>query len=217
VIPDSHPPPFVREMSSPTLRLREAGCGGRFAPAPETWPPGNAEIYRGFLRWLDPDGVPATRARIVLVAVRHLLAVGLSTSSEHSPERRLKTPHALSCALPPPGYRNASRLTQNRSQRIQETTLSRSRRFVPWTALPGVAGGREEARFLPFSEPVAVPAPRSLSSLAHVPRAAPSEGPDRTPRRLRQEKFLRMKRHLAPPAVEDQVARLSYTTVCGLP
>jgi len=45
------------------------------APVPETWPAGNVELYRAFLRWLDPNGVPAARARTVLVAVRHLLAV----------------------------------------------------------------------------------------------------------------------------------------------
>ncbi len=64
-----------------TLVLPRSGVDARgrlrrtVAPAPETWPAGNAELYRAFLRWLDPNGVPAARARTVLVAVRHLLAV----------------------------------------------------------------------------------------------------------------------------------------------
>jgi hypothetical protein len=44
------------------------------APGPEAWPDGNTDLYRAFLRWLDPHGVPAARARTTLVAVRHLLA-----------------------------------------------------------------------------------------------------------------------------------------------
>ena len=43
-------------------------------PSVEAWPRGNAEVYRAFLRWLDPRGVPAARARTTLVAVRRLLA-----------------------------------------------------------------------------------------------------------------------------------------------
>jgi hypothetical protein len=65
-------------MSTLVLRRAEVDARGRLrrsvAPASETWPPGNAELYRAFLRWLDPNGVPAARARTVLVAVRHLLA-----------------------------------------------------------------------------------------------------------------------------------------------
>ena len=65
-------------MSTLVLRRAEVDARGRLrrtvAPAPETWPPGNVELYRAFLRWLDPNGVPAARARTVLVAIRHLLA-----------------------------------------------------------------------------------------------------------------------------------------------
>jgi hypothetical protein len=66
-------------MSTLVLRRAEVDARDRLrrtiAPAPETWPSGNVELYRAFLRWLDPNGVPAARARTVLVAVRHLLAV----------------------------------------------------------------------------------------------------------------------------------------------
>jgi hypothetical protein len=65
-------------LSTLVLRRTEVDARGRLrrtvAPAQETWPAGNAELYRAFLRWLDPNGVPAARARTVLVAVRHLLA-----------------------------------------------------------------------------------------------------------------------------------------------
>jgi len=44
------------------------------APPSAAWPADHATLYRAFLRWLDPDGVPPARARTTLVAVRHLLA-----------------------------------------------------------------------------------------------------------------------------------------------
>jgi hypothetical protein len=44
------------------------------APPPAAWPADHAALYRAFLRWLDPHGVPAARERTTLVAVRHLLA-----------------------------------------------------------------------------------------------------------------------------------------------
>jgi hypothetical protein len=66
-------------LSSVVLRRTEVDARGRLrrtvAPVPETWPPGNVELYRAFLPWLDLNGVPPPRARTVLVAVRHLLAV----------------------------------------------------------------------------------------------------------------------------------------------
>ncbi len=43
-------------------------------PSATTWPEGNQELYQVFLRWLEPHGFPAGRARTTLVAVRHLLA-----------------------------------------------------------------------------------------------------------------------------------------------
>lgn len=43
-------------------------------PSATTWPEGNRELYQAFLRWLEPHGFPAARARTTLVAVRHLLA-----------------------------------------------------------------------------------------------------------------------------------------------
>lgn len=65
-------------MSALALRQADVDARGRLrrtvAPASDTWPTGNADLYRAFLRWLDPNGVPPARARTVLVAVRHLLA-----------------------------------------------------------------------------------------------------------------------------------------------
>lgn len=43
-------------------------------PSATPWPAGTRELYQAFLRWLEPHGVPAARARTTLVAVRHLLA-----------------------------------------------------------------------------------------------------------------------------------------------
>jgi len=65
-------------MSVLLLRRTDVDARGRLrrtaTPALDAWPAGNADLYRAFLRWLDPHGVPAARARTVLVAVRHLLA-----------------------------------------------------------------------------------------------------------------------------------------------
>jgi len=44
------------------------------APPLAAWPADHAVLYRAFLRWLDPQGVPPARERTTLVAVRHLLA-----------------------------------------------------------------------------------------------------------------------------------------------
>jgi integrase/recombinase XerC len=44
------------------------------APLSAAWPADHAALYRAFLRWLDPNGVPPARARTTLVAVRALLA-----------------------------------------------------------------------------------------------------------------------------------------------
>lgn len=66
-------------MTALALRQSEIDARGRLrrtvAPPPEAWAAGHADLYRAFLRWLDPTGVPPpARARTTLVAVRHLLA-----------------------------------------------------------------------------------------------------------------------------------------------
>jgi site-specific recombinase XerD len=65
-------------MSAVTVHQATVDARGRLrrtvAPPPAAWAPDHAALYRAFLRWLDPQGVPPARERTTLVAVRHLLA-----------------------------------------------------------------------------------------------------------------------------------------------
>ena len=65
-------------MSAVAVQQPAVDARGRLrrtiAPLPAAWPADHAALYRAFLRWLDPNGVPPARARTTLVAVRALLA-----------------------------------------------------------------------------------------------------------------------------------------------